>query len=232
MKKIIFGALWLLTAAGASAQMNSVMGEAPAQGEPYWGVRLGLDLCSLTGEPYQMAPGWNVGVVYNIPLHVGGVRGLFIEPGAGFYFDRWGIDKKMLALPEEGDYGRGLVKSAYYQTWGLRVPVMVGMAFPTSDALSFSVATGPELSYGFACKQHIDYKLDDTEVNVSEPQYGDYGTFHHADLAWKFALGMNYYRLHLDLAASVGMTKMRRDLPLGESDSHLNRFSVTVGYNF
>lgn len=242
MKKIRMAMAALAAAAclGMSAQNVQSLGEAPREGEPYWGLRLGLDLSTLTGNPYQIAPGFHVGAVYNYPVTIGSFQGLYIEPGASLYFDRWGIDKSDIVIEDMlpgveitgQDFPRYKIKSAYMQTWGLRIPVMAGLRFSGSPALNFTLATGPEVSIGFQNKQHLDVKIEDMDVNTSQTVYGDYGSMHRADLAWKFALGMNYYRLHLDIYASLGITDMQKDLPEGWDNSRLNRFGVTLGYNF
>lgn len=235
--KTMAAATMLAAAMGASAQSVDALGPAPRQGQPYWGLRLGLDMSTLTGDPYQIAPGWSVGAVYDVPIKIGDFTGLYVEPGASLYFDRWGVDKNAIALDQipgveigGEEYPRTLVKSAYLQTWGLRIPLVAGLRFASSDNLNFTFSTGPELGIGFQNKEHVNFKIEDMDVNTSQSVYGDYGYVHRADLAWKFAVGANWYRLHFDVSASLGMTKMLRDR---EGDnSHLNRFALTLGYNF
>lgn len=195
--------------------------------EPTLGVRAGLDINSLTGDGFKNSCGYNVGAIYRMPLMINDIQGLYLEPGLFIYKDRWGVDKKAWMLSDANVLDK--VNSVFFSTWGLRIPVMGGWSYDVNNDWKLMAFTGPELSIGFKNKFHANGRINGGDANLTWNAYGDDGTAHRADLAWKFGIGAEYQNWHLDIAGAVGLTYALRDVM---ENSHLNRVSITLGYNF
>lgn len=217
MRKILLTIIGMLTTLSSWAAVGE---------EPVLGARAGLDINSLTGPGYKNSAGWELGAVYNMPLIIPGVQGVYIEPGLYFYHDRWGVDKHTWADPDLAFVTK--TNSVFFSTWGMRIPVVAGWRYSVDRDWSLTGFTGPVLSIGFTNDFHFNGKIDKAEAEMSWNAY-DSGEVHRADLAWRIGIGADYRNWHFDISGDIGLTRVISEEVGG---SHVNRVSLTAGYNF
>ena len=115
-----------------------------------WGIKAAVDL-NIPGkwrgdagsaDMYRSGFGGTLGAVCNIDL----AKRFYLEPGISLFYDTYSY--KDLIISGEPGYVSESDPSLY--KLGLRVPVVVGYDVPLSNDCSFTVYTGPEVSYAFA----------------------------------------------------------------------------------
>lgn len=223
MKHLAFLILMLLSLGNSlSAQEQQATSEFNG-----WGVRASLDVTlpgkwkTANGESISMfsnGAGFAAGVVYNLPF----AGNFYFEPGLTLFYDTY----KYKDLVVAGDpNGEPISTDPSVKKFGVRVPLMVGYRFYPSDNFSFSLYTGPELSYGLSGKVGIDSDEDfgpDFSTNIYKMGY------RRLDCAWKVGVGFPFGRWLMALEGAIGIT----DLHKNDVKFRENRFSLTVGYDF
>ena len=215
MKRIVFSLLIGLLALTAPAQS-------------YWGVRVGYD-ANLPGdfkagdnsyEMFKNGSGFFAGAVYNHPI----VAGLYIEPGAGLFYDSY----KYSDLTISGQDGMEDIFNPKVKKFGLRIPVRLGYYFDIfPSAGGVSVYTGPQFDIGLSGKLGISSQ-ESQEYDIERNIYNDFYGFRRVGMSW--TVGANIYvgNWVVDISGAFGLTDMQK----GAVSFHENRVSIGLGYNF
>ena len=208
MKKILMAIMAVLFAAPSFAQYSSG-GFSLSESTLYYGVRLGMNIATLTGD--SPVDGSRIG------LNLGGVIGarlsdstpIFLESGLYYVGNGAKKDKSSVSL----NY--------------LELPVLIKYGVQVSDDIALLPFVGPTFRYGlFGGKT----KIAGLEKYDS---FGD-GKFKRADVGIKLGCGAEYNKLYLELGYQFGIVNIA-DWPLNATDdatSHNGAFFVNVGVNF
>lgn len=227
-KTILIIALLLSAFTGIKAQ--SVYNNP--DNRPRWGVRLGYELACpgdikfdrlFKGEVLGNGSGFNLGVVYNLPV----IYNFYFEPGVTLYYNTYSLNKDFVnaALDEVTETTGLRASSASVRMWGLRLPVIGGYRFDVLDNLGISVFTGPEFALGLSAKSNIKVG----SLSLTDSEYGDDGMLNRPDIKWRFGVGATFSdNFHISLSGAVGLC----DQAKGDASMHSNLFDITVGYNF
>ena len=212
MKRILLSLVIAIAALGASAQS-------------YWGVRAAWDYTMPTKwksdvfEEKMFAAGSGIyaGAVFNYPI----VAGLYIEPGAGLYYNTGRFDDFTIIADEGANIFDPKIKK-----FGVRIPVRLGYyfdIFPSGGGVS--VFTGPQVDLG------ISGRVSDREGSDMEfPHnlYSDFYSYRRFGLSWTVGADIYIGSCVVDICGSIGLT----DLHKGMGSIRENRISVGLGYNF
>jgi hypothetical protein len=143
----------------------------------YYGVRLGLNLATLTGEAPMKFEDTKVG------LYLGGVMGfrlsrplpLFLETGV-YYTERGGKKE-----------GTKCTLNSF------EVPLLIKYGISTGTPVSVYPFVGPYFSYA------TSGKFSDGNSALSDSRY------HHGDMGIKMGWGLDYQHLYLDVSYQLGI---------------------------
>ncbi|MDE6300700.1 MAG: PorT family protein [Muribaculaceae bacterium] len=193
---------------------------------PLWGVKAAVDV-NIPGkwhgavpeavDMYRAGAGVSAGVVYNVYLG----HNFFLEPGVSFFYDTYSFKDLIIMDDNEREHSApGLYKA------GLRIPVVAGYLINMTDRFAMTVYTGPELNYAFAGKVKVkdNRQLDGSDLEL----FGEYGSQHRVDCAWRVGVGLPVGSWTINLEGSIGIT----DLMKGPISFRENRFSAGLTYYF
>lgn len=196
---------------------------------PSWGLRASLDL-SCPGrwkinnpetkfDMFGTGAGVNVGVTYYHPIG----RGLFVQPGLGFFYDTMDADTPLAGFD---DIAPAETLDAWVGTWGLHIPLMAGYRIDLTPSSAIFLSTGPQLEIGF--NAHLSADMPEGSSLAGEL----YDTLlRRFDCQWKIeagvALSYNYY---IGASAAFGLVNLSKHSTM--SSFHRNLVQVTFGYNF
>lgn len=236
MKKLVLLLGAVIAACSLSVKAQDISFDSD-NNSPFLGVRLGLDIScptnlkmsnlggtgsSLSIPLFENGAGFDLGVVYNIPLW----KNLYFEPGLSIYYNTMGSDVTTMDDPETGSPEE---LSASVRRFGFRIPFQVGYRVDFSQ-FSLSAFTGPVLSAGIVGRSHATLKYDGMKESESENAYGKEGFLNRYDVGWKIGVGAEYNNFVLQLSGTIGMCNM-----LDGADGvkyRDNNVALTVGYNF
>lgn len=240
-----------LSGAALSASAASTYLFDNPENKTYFGARVGVDISSAAngGGFYSNSPGFSLGAVYNIPVFMN----LYFEPGLGIFYNTIGANYWDSFTQEVTNEATGVVEEVDvpYQidgsirNFGFRIPLLIGYHFDFTEDIKVNVFTGPQLNLSLVSRYHQNEVRvqDNEEAAWSTSVFGSQG-FKHADLQWKFGVGISYQKYYLDLSGSWGMTKIMSkpdmsdeaiddlDFSYTRRDIRRNLFSITLGYNF
>lgn len=193
----------------------------------YWGVRAGVDI-TLPGnwhygtdddaKMYSAKAGGSIGAFLNVPLPAG----MFVEPGAGLYYDTYRYDNMHIT----DETGIPVESNPTIRKIGLRVPVVFGYRLGLSERCAVSVFSGPELNYSFGGKVSFNHDYE-YESSVTE-LFGKDGQ-RRCNVAWTAGASFEWdYNWVLSLVTSFGMNNLLHH----DASYKENRVSLSLGYCF
>lgn len=216
MKRILFSLFLAMISLAVSAQS-------------YWGIRAGWD-GTFPGnwkagdnsiKMYKAGSGLYAGAIYNYPV----VGGLYIEPGAGIYYNTYryynftivnnGFDGKQIEDP-------GIKK------FGFRIPVRLGYffdIFPNGGGVS--IYTGPQFDLGVSAKVDISDE-DSKEFEFERNLYSDFHGLRRFNLSWTVGANMYIGDWVIEVTGAFGLTDLNKSA-ISNRENHL---MVGLGYNF
>lgn len=212
MKRILTSLFTMAIAIGVSARS-------------YWGVRVAWDYTMPTklisdvfeNKMFTNGNGIYAGAVFNYPV----VAGLYIEPGAGLYYNTGRFDNLTIAADDGADIFDPKIKK-----FGVRIPVRLGYyfeIFPSGGGIS--VFTGPQVDLG------ISGRVSDREGSDMEFPHNLYSGFYsyrRFGLSWSLGADIYVGSWVVDISGSLGLT----DRYKGLGSIHENRITIGLGYNF
>ena len=230
----------LLSLAALPAMSQSAVLSNPGN-HARWGIRASLDI-SVPGKingakVYHNDVGFSAGVVYQLPL----VANLYFEPGLGIFYNTIGANQWTSFTEEVTNPSTGVVEDVEvpYQidgsirNFGFRIPLLIGYHFDFTEDIKVNVFTGPQLNLSLVSRYHQDeVKVPGYESPSSSTSLFGTNGFKHADLQWKFGVGISYQKYYLDLSGAWGMTKIMSTSEFAPRNIRRNLFSITLGYNF
>ena len=201
----------VLFAAPSFAQYSSG-GFSLSESSVYYGLRLGMNMATLTGDNVGgVDVGTKVGLNFApvIGLRVSDTTPIFLE--SGLYFSGSGAKKDKTSV------------SLNY----LEVPILIKYGIQATDDIAVLPFLGPTFRYGLfggKIKQPGGVKTD---------SFGD-GHFNRADVGIKLGCGAEYNKLYLEAGYQFGITNIADwQLPSGDDASvHNGAFFINVGVNF
>ena len=201
MKKLLVAIMAVLFAAPSFAQYSSG-GFSLNESTLYYGLRLGLNVSTITGKYVDgdSKAGMTLGGV--IGARVSDATPIFLE--SGLYFS--GRGAKDLTL----NY--------------LEIPLLIKYGVQVSDDIAVLPFIGPYFSYGIAGK----YKTHDGTKVVKDSSYD---IMKHPDMGFKLGCGAEYNKLYLELGYQFGVLNIAKDNP-ADLSAHTGNFFVNFGVNF
>ena len=201
MKKFLMAIVAVLFAAPSFAQFNSG-GFSLNESTVYYGVRLGLNVSTLTGdiEDAKAKAGFNFGGV--LGLRVSESTPIFLE--SGLYYTERGANG-------EGDAKIGLTY--------LEIPILIKYGIAATDEIAILPYIGPAFSFGIAGKTKPG--------NISS--FSSEGGFNRPDVGIKIGCGAEYNKLYLETGYQFGMANISDS---EEGTVHNGAFFVNFGVNF
>ena len=208
MKKILVAILGVLFAAPSFAQYSSG-GFSLSESTLYYGVRLGMNMATLTGD--AAVDGTRIG------LNLGGVIGarlsdttpIFLE--SGLYYTGCGASKDKTTI------------SLNY----LELPILIKYGIQATDDIAVLPFIGPTFRYGI-----FGGKWKTSGAGKTD-SFGD-GKFKRADMGIKIGCGAEYNKLYLEAGYQFGITNIA-DWQLANGDdasAHNGALFVNLGVNF
>lgn len=216
MKKFILAMAAVLFSAPSFSQTKT--GEFSVdETSIYYGVRIGLNVASLTGDKETLGTntGFNLGGV--IGLRLSQTTPIFLESGL-FYTERGASS------------GKTEVNLNY-----LEIPILIKAGFNVTDDIAVLPFIGPTLSLGIAGKMKgYYYNTPFTREFYSISSYkGDKSKdllkYSRTDLGLKIGCGAEWNMLYLETGLQFGLSNV---LSNEEYSQHSNAFFINFGVNF
>jgi len=208
MKKFLLSIVAVLFAANSFAQYGSG-GFTLSESSVYYGVRIGLNLSTLTGDMADglgTKPGLNVGPV--VGLRVSQTSPVFLE--SGLFFSMNGA--------KDGDYSISL---NYF-----RLPVLIKYGFQASDEVAILPFLGPTVALGIGGKQKEPGK-------GSIDSFGS-DAFSRFDAGIRLGCGVEWNKLYLEGGYEFGITNIAdwKKNATDDATVHNGNLFINFGVNF
>ncbi|MBQ7511023.1 MAG: PorT family protein [Prevotella sp.] len=201
MKKILVAIVAVLFAAPSFAQFGSG-GFSLTESTMYYGVRLGLNVASLSGDissDWGAKAGFNFGGV--VGMRLSDATPIFLE--SGLYYTERGA--------KDGDAKIGLTY--------LEIPLLIKYGIQATDDIAVLPYIGPAVGLGIAGKIKPG----------SVSSFGSDGGFNRPDVGIKLGCGAEYNHLYLEAGYQFGMANIADS---DDDTVHGNAFFVNFGVNF
>jgi len=205
MKKIFMAIVAVLFAAPSFAQYSSG-GFSLSESSVYYGMRLGLNVSSVTGDFKEVAgskAGLNLGGV--IGLRVSETTPIFLE--SGLYYTQRGGKKD---------------KENYVNLNYLEIPILMKYGVQVSDDIAVLPFIGPTFALGIAGQTKHE----------GEAKHSSYDDCNRADVGIKLGCGAEYNKLYLELGYQFGITNVAKEVDNTSLSAHNGAFFVNIGMNF
>jgi hypothetical protein len=208
MKKFLLSIVAVLMAANSFAQYSSG-GFSLSESSVYYGVRIGLNLSTITGDgmdDYGTKAGLNIGPV--IGLRVSDSTPVFLE--SGLFFQMNGA--------KDGDNTIGLNY--------LKLPVLIKYGVQVTDEIAVLPFLGPTFGIGIAG----DWKLAGQGSVTSFKS----DRFARPDVGIRLGCGAEWNKLYLELAYEFGITNTadwKKNLT-DDAVTHNGALMINFGVNF
>lgn len=226
MKKILVSIVAMLMAAPSFAQFSSG-GFDLSKENVYYGLRLGLNLASVSGDQvagYKADLGTKSGMVLGgvIGLRVSDSTPLFLESGL-YYSERGGKSDRI---------------TANYNC--IDIPLLIKYGIQVSDNIALLPYVGPYVSRAFTGKTkqpHIDKDGNATsvmdKVGTFDEEQARTGGFKRLNMGFKIGCGAEYNKLYLEAGYQFGVSNIAKG-GSNEVDmsAHSNALYVNFGINF
>ena len=208
MKKLLVAIMAVLFAAPSFAQYSSG-GFSLNQSTLYYGVRLGMNIASLTGD--NPIDGSRVGLNFGgtVGLRLSDATPIFME--SGLYFSGSGASKD-----------KNTISLNYAE-----VPILIKYGVQVSDDIALLPFIGPTFRYGI-----FGGKWKTSGVGKVDSFGSD--KFKRADVGIKLGCGAEYNMLYLELGYQFGIANIA-DWQLANGDDasvHNGALFVNLGVNF
>lgn len=205
MKKFLVAIMAVLFSAPSFAQYSSG-GFSLSESSLYYGIRLGANFSTLTGEYIDLDTrvGMNLGGV--IGIRVSDSTPIFLE--SGLYYASRGAKKDKETIT----------------THNLELPILIKYGIQATDDIAVLPYIGPYFSYGLGGK----YKFENANVVVKNDTFDYLNRF---DMGFKIGCGAEYNKLYLELGYQFGVANLAKDNPTDES-AHNGSLYVNFGVNF
>ncbi len=206
MKKILLAAMAMFCSVSSFSQVSA--GEFSVdETSVYYGVRLGLNVSSISGDLNTLSSkaGLNIGGV--IGLRISDTTPLFIE--SGLYYTQLGSKNK-----------RDEINLNY-----LELPVLIKAGFQLENNIAILPFLGPTFGLGIAGKTK---GYDDKNVFYSESSFGK-NKYLRPDAGIKFGCGAEWNMIYLELGYRFGIANIWDS---DEFAQHNNTFFANIGVNF
>ncbi len=216
MKKILVSLVAILMAAPSFAQFSSGGFDLDKE-NLYYGIRLGLNLASVSGDEVAgnkadlgMKSGMVLGGV--LGLRVSSSTPLFLESGA-YYSERGGSKDKI---------------TVSYNC--LDIPLLIKYGIQVSDNIALLPYVGPYLSYAFSGKTKQPNPQGTTDkVGTFDEKRAITGGFKRANMGFKVGCGAEYNKLYLEAGYQIGINNISK---VDDMSAHSNALYVNLGINF
>ena len=212
MKKILVAILGALFAAPSFAQYSSG-GFSLSESSVYYGIRLGMNMATLTGD----APidGTRIGLNFGgtVGLRLSDTTPVFLE--SGLYFTGSGASKDKQST------------SLNY----LEIPLLIKYGVQVTDDIALLPFVGPTFRYGiFGGKTKFLGDKYDAFGDDALPRM----QYKRADMGIKLGCGAEYNKLYLELGYQFGITNIANwTLQNGDDPSaHNGALFINLGVNF
>lgn len=205
MKKFLVAIMAVLFSAPSFAQYSSG-GFSLSESSLYYGIRLGANFSTLTGEYIDLGTrvGMNLGGV--IGIRVSDSTPIFLE--SGLYYASRGAKKDKETIT----------------THNLEIPILIKYGIQATDDIAVLPYIGPYFSYGLGGKN----KYEDNGIVVKDDTFDYLNRF---DMGFKIGCGAEYNKLYLELGYQFGVANLAKDNPADES-AHNGSLYVNFGVNF
>ena len=207
MKKILVAIMAVLFAAPSFAQYSSG-GFSLNESSVYYGIRLGMNVASLTGDDVDMSSKVGLNFGGTVGLRLSDVTPIFLE--SGLYYTGCGASKDKNSI------------SLNY----LEIPMLIKYGIQATDDIAVLPFIGPTFRYGL-----FGGKWKTSGAGKTD-SFGD-GKFKRADVGIKLGCGAEYNKLYLELGYQFGITNIA-DWQVGNDDAtvHNGALFVNLGVNF
>ena len=207
MKKILVAILGVLFAAPSFAQYSSG-GFSLSESSVYYGLRLGMNVATLTGDAGDLGSKLGLNFGGTVGLRLSDSTPIFLE--SGLYYTGSGAKKDKSSV------------SLNY----LELPILIKYGIQASDEIAVLPFIGPTFRYGiFGGKTKISGagKYD---------SFGD-GKYKRADMGIKLGCGAEYNKLYLEAGYQFGIVNIA-DWQIENDDAsvHNGAFFINLGVNF
>ena len=208
MKKFLVAILAVLFSAPSFAQYSSG-GFSLSGSSVYYGVRLGLNVATLTGDVNDLGTQAGLNFGGTLGLRLSETTPIFLE--SGLYYTGCGASKDKTSV--------GLNY--------LELPLLIKYGVQLTDEIAILPFIGPTFRYGlFGGKWKV-------EGVGSEDSFGT-DKFKRADMGIKLGCGGEYNHLYLELGYQFGITNIA-DWKVNATDDaavHNGAFFINMGVNF
>lgn len=206
MKKFLLSIVAALLTMPAFAQYGSG-GFSLSESSVYYGIRLGLNVSTITGDYMDLDSKTGMALGGVIGLRVSETTPVFIE--SGLYYSGRGAKKDKLSV------------SLNY----LELPILIKYGIQATDDIAVLPFIGPYFSYGIAGK----YKYPIANGTIEKDS--SYDAFNHFDMGFKVGCGAEYNMLYLELGYQFGVTNIAEDNPQ-DLAAHTGNLFINLGINF
>ncbi len=208
MKKILVAILGVLFAAPSFAQYSSG-GFSLSESSVYYGIRLGMNMATLTGDAPDL--GTKIGLNFGgtVGLRLSDTTPIFLE--SGLYYTGSGASKDKTTI------------SLNY----LEIPILIKYGVQVTDDIALLPFVGPTFRYGL-----FGGKWKTSGAGKTD-SFGD-GKFKRADMGIKLGCGAEYNKLYLELGYQFGITNIADWALLNGDDAsaHNGALFINLGVNF
>ena len=202
MKKFLVAIVAVLFAAPSFAQYSSG-GFSLSESTVYYGVRMGLNFATVTGDLPSDVKGAKTGFNFGgvLGLRVSQTTPIFLE--SGLYYTERGC--------KNGDNKIGLT---YFE-----IPLLIKYGIQATDEIAVLPYLGPAFGFGIAGKVKPG----------NDSSFSSDGGFNRPDVGFKIGCGAEYNMLYLEAGYQIGMANIAR----GDNETaHGNAFFINFGVNF
>ena len=209
MKKFLVAIMAVLFSAPSFAQYSSG-GFSLSESSVYYGIRLGMNISSISTDEYELGSKVGLNFAPVIGLRVSDATPLFLE--SGLYFSGLGAKKNKTSV------------SLNY----LEIPVLIKYGIQATDEIAVLPFIGPTFRYGlFGGKWK-------TEGVGKENSFGD-NKFSRTDVGIKLGCGAEYNKLYLELGYEFGIVNIadwKAENGIDDGSAHNGNLFINLGVNF
>ncbi|MBP1539343.1 MAG: porin family protein [Prevotella sp.] len=198
MKKILLSIAMMAVSLTSFAQYSSG-GFSLEKENMYYGVRIGLNIASLSGD-FDLGTKVGMNLAGVIGLRVSNAAPVFLE--SGLYYTEGGAKKD------------GLTQS--YNC--LEIPLLIKYGFKAGDNFAILPYIGP--TFAMALKTSTSYKEGKTSVST------DLLEVNKPNMGFKIGCGAEYNNLYLEAGYRLGITDMAKDNPTGHANAFYVNFGL------
>lgn len=208
MKKFLVAIMAVLFSAPSFAQYSSG-GFSLSESSLYYGIRLGMNIATLTGDAPDLGSKIGLNLGGTVGLRVSDTTPIFLE--SGLYFSGSGASKDKNSI------------SLNY----LELPILIKYGVQVTDEIAVLPFIGPTFRYGI-----FGGKWKTSGVGKTD-SFGD-NKFKRADVGIKLGCGAEYSKLYLEAGYQFGITNIA-DWSLTNGDdasAHNGALFINLGVNF